>query len=259
MIKEEKIDKLRIRIYKDRSAMGANAANAVAERINNLLTRQEFVNIIFAAAPSQTEFLFFLSKYRDVPWNRVNAFQMDEYVGLKKNSPRSFANFLKKRLFDKAPIRSVFYLDGSAPGIEIECQRYADLLSQYPPDITCMGIGVNTHLAFNDPHTANFNDPLKVKIVDLDFVCRQQQVDDGCFADLSEVPSLAITLTIPGLLQANYIYCIVPGINKAQAVYHTLNGEINEKYPSTILRMHSNAVIYLDLDSSGKIERYLTE
>ncbi|HMG66222.1 MAG TPA: glucosamine-6-phosphate deaminase [Chitinophagaceae bacterium] len=254
MIQERKFDNLIIRIHEERPAMGADAATAVAERINILLSKQDFVNVIFAAAPSQNEFLFFLSKRQDVCWNQVNAFQMDEYVGLNKNARQLFGNFLKEHLFDKLPFNSVYYIDGNASDVELECQRYANLLRQYPPDLSCMGIGVNTHIAFNDPHTANFKDPLQVKIIDLDFVSRRQQVDDGCFENLGEVPSLAITLTIPVLLQANYIYCIVPGINKAEAIYHTLNDEINEKHPSTILRMHPNAVLYLDANSSSKIE-----
>jgi glucosamine-6-phosphate deaminase len=130
-----------------------------------------------------------------------------------------------------------------------------DLLNQNPTDIVCMGIGINTHIAFNDPHVADFNDLQLVKTVELDKVCRQQQVDDGCFDDLGKVPSRAITLTIPALMRANYIYCMVPGSSKSQAVYHTLNSEVNQKYPSTVLRKHSNAILYLDMESSGRIEK----
>jgi glucosamine-6-phosphate deaminase len=254
MMHENCFGNLRVRVYENRSAMGADAAKDVAEKINDLLTKQEFVTIIFAAAPSQNEFLFFLSKQK-ISWSRINCFQMDEYVGLKKNSHQLFGNFLKERLFDKVPFRAVSYLDGNASDIDAECERYSNLLNQYPPDITCMGIGVNAHIAFNDPHVANFNDPLKVKTVDLDLVCRQQQVDDGCFDYISEVPISALTLTIPALLQSNYIYCIVPGVNKAPAVYHTLSSEMNEKYPSTALRMHANTFIYLDIDSATQITK----
>jgi len=233
--------------------MGANAAKDVGDRINELLAHREFVNVIFAAAPSQNEFLYFLSKRQDIPWTRVNAFHMDEYVGLKDDSPQRFGNFLKEKLFDNVPLHVTHYLDGNASDIDAECDRYAGLLIQEPPDIVCMGVGVNTHIAFNDPHVADFNDPLLVKKVELDMVCRQQQVDDGCFKHLSEVPSTAITLTIPALMKGRYIYCIVPGINKSQAVHHTISSEVSEEHPSTILRKHLNAILYLDLDSSSGI------
>jgi glucosamine-6-phosphate deaminase len=236
--------------------MGEGAARDVVNRINDLVLRQEFVNIIFAAAPSQNEFLYFLSRGHDADWSRVNAFHMDEYIGLKNDSPQRFGNFLKERFFDKVSLHSVHYLDGNAPGIEAECNRYSNLLNTNPTDIVCMGIGVNTHIAFNDPHVADVNDPLLIKKVELDQVCRQQQVDDGCFEDLDKVPSTAITLTIPALMRASYIYSIVPGITKSQAVYYTLNSEVNEKYPSTILRRHLNAILYLDLDSSSGIDNH---
>jgi len=253
MIKEIAIENLKVRTYENRRAMGENAAKDVVNRINDLLPLQEFVNIIFAAAPSQNEFLYFLSRRHDVNWSRVNAFHMDEYIGLKNDSPQRFGNFLKERFFDKVSLHAVHYLDGNASGIEAECNRYSNLLNENPTDIDCMGIGVNTHIAFNDPHVADFNDPQLVKKVQLDEVCRQQQVDDGCFDNLGQVPSTAITLTIPALMRANYIYSIVPGITKSQAVYHTLNSEVNEKHPSTILRRHLNAILYLDLDSSSGI------
>ena len=255
IIQEKIIENLRVRIYESRSAMGADAAKDVAEKINDLLAHKEFVNILFAAAPSQNEFLHFLSKRQDVHWNRVNAFHMDEYIGLEKDAPQRFGIFLKERIFDKVSLHALYYLNGNASNIDAECKRYADLLNQYPTDIACMGIGVNTHLAFNDPHVADFDDPQLVKKVELDEVCRQQQVDDGSFDHLSNVPSSAITLTIPALMKTNYIYCIVPGLKKSQAIYHTINGEVNERHPSTVLRRHSNAILYLDLDSSTGIER----
>jgi len=147
----------------------------------------------------------------------------------------------------------VHYINGNAEDLAAECIRYAHLLLQYPADIVCMGIGENTHIAFNDPHMADFNDPLMVKIVSLDEMSRQQQVNDGCFATLDEVPASAITLTVPALLQAHYIYCIVPGNNKAMAVFHTINGEVDEKYPSTSLKKHNNAILYLDKESAAKL------
>lgn len=246
-------NKLKVRVYETRSQMGAEAAKDVAQNIKELLSKQEFVNIIFAAAPSQRELLSSLSQEKDVNWRRVNAFHMDEYVGLDKNAPQSFAHFLNEHIFNKVPLHEVHYINGSAEDLAQECLRYTHLLNRYPADIVCMGIGENTHIAFNDPHTADFNDPHLVKVVTLDEVSRKQQVHDGCFAQVQDVPTFAITLTVPALLQANSVFCVVPGKNKAMAVFHTLNSEVNEKYPSTALKNHINATLYLDNDSAAKL------
>lgn len=250
-IKEFKVDKLKVKIFDSRQNLGTVAARDVAQRIKELLDGQKEINMIFAAAPSQNEFLETLSK-SELDWNRINAFHMDEYIGLAKTHPERFGNYLKKAIFEKVPFGQVFYLNG-LEGPHRECQRYADLLMRYPPDIVCLGIGENTHLAFNDPHVANFEDPLMVKVVELDTISRQQQVHDGCFAKLAEVPKAAITLTIPTLMRAKYVFCMVPGANKADAVSHTLQDEISEQHPSTTLRAHDHAVLYLNKESAGKL------
>ena len=251
-IKELTANELKVKIYQSRLEMGANAAEEVAGKIKELLLERDQVNMIFAAAPSQNEFLAALSQEQGIDWHRVNAFHMDEYISLPKNAPQSFGQFLRERIFDKVRFNEVHYLDGNAD-VEEECLRYTKLLLLNPPHIVCMGIGENAHIAFNDPHLADFDDPLLVKVVKLDEVSRQQQVHDGCFAHIDDVPVSAITLTIPALLQAETIYCIVPGEKKAEAVYHTLNSEVIERYPSTILRRHSNATLYLDKDSAAKL------
>ncbi|HEY9194815.1 MAG TPA: 6-phosphogluconolactonase [Mucilaginibacter sp.] len=245
-------DKLTIKIAGSRHLMGLVAAGEVAQKINELLQAKPFVNIIFAAAPSQNEFLEALLTH-DIDWSRLNGFHMDEYLRLDAGAPQGFGNFLRTRLFDQVAFNSVYYLDGNAPDEHEECLRYAGLLTQFPADIACLGIGENTHLAFNDPHVADFNDPAMVKIVDLDNACRVQQVNDGCFARIEDVPTHALTLTIPVLMGAPYVYAIVPGEKKADAVAHTLNSEIGEKHPSTILRQHPNAVLFIDDKSSIKI------
>jgi glucosamine-6-phosphate deaminase len=216
-VKELKADKLNVKIYETRIEMGASAAHAVADKIEELLLKQDFVNIIFAAAPSQNEFLSTLCD-QQVQWKKVNAFHMDEYVGLDEKAPQRFGQFLRERIFDKVPFHEVYYLNGSNEDTEAECERYSQLLRQYPADIVCMGIGENAHVAFNDPHDADFNDPLMVKLVTLDEASRIQQVHDGCFGRLEDVPRSAITLTVPSLLCAKSIFCIVPGHNKAQAI-----------------------------------------
>lgn len=252
-MKLQVVDNLIIKIHQNRFFLGAEAALTVCAKINYLLGQQDVVNIIFASAPSQNEFLDALVEDTNVDWGRVNAFHVDEYLELPKNDPRSFAAFLNKKIFNHLPFLSVNYIDGNAADIGAECKRYTKLLAEFPADIVCLGIGENGHLAFNDPHVADFNDPSSVKMVKLDAACRQQQVSDGCFAQLGEVPAYAITLTIPALMAGKYIYCVVPGKNKASAVYNTAHGDIIEKYPSTILRKHANAVLFLDKSSSSLI------
>lgn len=250
-MKQQTANKLTVNIYENRALMGLAAADVVCNRIIKLLTEQEFVNIIFAAAPSQNEFLAALTESKTVEWSRINAFHMDEYIGLPKNDAHTFAYFLHGKIFSQLNFHSINYINGNAGDLNGECDRYAKLLQQYPADIVCMGIGENGHIAFNDPHVADFNDPLKVKIVTLDTACRQQQVNDGCFAELSEVPEQALTLTIPALTSAKYVYCMVPGPKKAKAVCNTVYADIIEDYPSTILRRHDNGILFLDEDSSS--------
>jgi glucosamine-6-phosphate deaminase len=240
---------VRVEVYEARAPMGAAAAAQVADRINQLLDQQPFVNIVFAAAPSQNEFLTAL-RTAEVGWQRIRAFHMDEYIGLDLDATQGFGHYLREMLFDKVPLAAVYYINGNAADCELECQRYSDLLQRFPTDIVCMGIGENGHIAFNDPPVADFNDPLRVKPVVLDPVCRQQQVNDGCFSTLDAVPLRALTLTIPALIAAKFLYCIVPGSSKATAVFSTLNKEIREEYPATIIRTHPHAVLFLDKASA---------
>jgi glucosamine-6-phosphate deaminase len=246
------VDKLKVVVFDSRKELGEQAASVVAAKINELLESKNYINMIFAAAPSQNEFLETLIK-QDVAWSKINAFHMDEYVGLKEDAPQGFGNFLRERLFEKVPFRSVHFLNGNAADLQEECSRYEALLKQHPTDIVCMGIGENTHIAFNDPHVADFNDPKLVKVVDLDEACRQQQVNDGCFREISEVPVYALTLTVPALVKSDFAYCIVPGEKKAAAVGHTFNQPISADYPSTILRQHNHAMLFIDKDSASQV------
>jgi len=245
-------DKLAIEVFENRTLMGATAAVQVERRIKALMQEQPFVNIIFAAAPSQNEFLQAL-RASDVNWSRVRAFHMDEYIGLSRDAVQGFGNFLGHALFNEVPLAAVHYINGQAVGWQEECERYAALLKQYPPDIVCMGIGENGHIAFNDPPVADFRDPLRVKVVVLDAACRQQQVNDGCFSSLQAVPARAITLTIPALMTARYLYCMVPGKLKASAVFNTLHKKISEEVPASIIRTHPQATLYLDKLSSANL------
>jgi glucosamine-6-phosphate deaminase len=252
-VRKHQIDRLKIAIYPERSAMGQAAAAAVAERIRALAARQDAIRMIFAAAPSQNEFLQALVETDGLPWAKVTAFHMDEYIGLAPGAPQRFGEFLRTRLFDRVPFGRIHYLNPAAGEAAQECARYASLLAAAPIDIICMGIGENGHIAFNDPPVADFNDPRAVKVVDLDPVCRQQQVNDSCFASLNEVPKQAVTLTVPTLAAGKSLFIIVPGTTKSKAVHDTLLGEIGTPCPASILRTHPDAVLYLDIDSAAAL------
>lgn len=243
-------DKLTVKIMPSRSEMGKVAARDIAERIKLMLEERDEINMIFAAAPSQNEVLASLLEDKGIEWGRINAFHMDEYIGLPKDAPQGFGNFLVDHIFGKAPFKTVNLIRSDAEPQE-ECERYTALLKKYPCDICVMGIGENGHIAFNDPPVADFSDPLFVKPVELDSICRNQQVHDGCFASLDDVPTHALTLTCPTLASATYKFCIVPAPTKAKAVSAMISCEISEKCPATILRTCDNAVLYLDNDSSS--------
>ncbi len=243
-------DKMVVKIFDTRDEMGKAASEDIRKAIEECLLKKEEINIIFAAAPSQNDMLYHLCGYDDIEWERINAFHMDEYIGLEKTAPQCFSNFLKNAIFDKKPFKSVNLIDPSS-SIEEECKRYGELLKKYPVDIVLMGIGENGHIAFNDPPVADFCDKEIIKPVKLDEVCRQQQVNDGCFEKLSDVPTHALTLTVPTLMAAEYNFCVVPAPTKAQAVKRTIEGDISEECPATILRKKDNAVMYCDKDSAS--------
>jgi len=247
-------DELQVQIYPSRAEMGKAAAEEMAVVLKKLLKSQDNVRMIFASAPSQNDFFIHLATIEDIDFSRVTAFHLDEYIGLPADAPQGFGNFLKERLFSKlSPLGEIHFIDSQAQDPQAECDRYAALLNAAPIDIVCMGIGENAHIAFNDPPVADFNDPKLVKIVELDQICRQQQVNDGCFASLDLVPTHAVTLTVPAIMRGKAVFCMVPGPTKANAVYNTLEKEITTAYPSSILRMKQGAVLYLDTDSAVKL------
>ncbi len=248
-----KKDELLIRAYPTRAEMGAAAAAEVSAKIRALLAEKPFLRMVFAAAPSQEDFLQVLRADDSIDFSRIVAFHLDEYVGLAKDAPPGFGNFLRARLFDRVTFRQVHFMDGLAPDIAAECRRYGALLNEAPPDIACIGIGENAHLAFNDPPVADFADRDAVKVVELDQVCRVQQVHDGCFTRLEQVPTHALTMTIPAILAAAHIYSIVPAKTKANAVYHSLNDPISTAWPASVLRRCPGAVLYLDADSAARL------
>ena len=245
-----KADKLSVNIYDTRRNMGEAAASDIASCIKKLLLQKDFIYMIFAAAPSQNEMLESLIADKEIEWNRVHALHMDEYVNLPADAPQGFGNFLRRAIFDRVPFASV-NLIGTDADSDATCRRYDALLAANKVDIVCMGIGENGHIAFNDPHVADFNDPCRIKKVDLDQKCRQQQVNDGCFQTIDQVPTHALTLTIPTLYNVENIFCVVPAATKAEAVKNTVSGPVAESCPASILRKHDKAILYTDADSAA--------
>lgn len=250
-IKEFIKNQLLVKIFKNREEMGKNVSQDVAKKISEIIGEKGKVNIVFAAAPSQNEFLDELVKCNNINWDKITAFHMDEYVGLDYDAPQKFGNYLNEHIFNKVNFGKVYYIDEKGKSPEELIIRYSDLLKKHPIDIICMGIGENGHIAFNDPYVANFADPEIVKIVNLDQKCRMQQVHDKCFKSLEEVPTHALTMTIPNLFVANYIYCIVPTKNKSKAVERTINGKIDSSCPASILRCHQRTILYLDNEAAS--------
>ena len=242
LIRSGKKDLLAWRAWSDRESMGLAAAAYAEGLIRALLAEKEELRMIFAAAPSQNEVLKNLAASPNIPWERIHAFHMDEYVGLDPDAPQGFGNFLRDRLFGLVPFRSVNYLQ--------DPETYTELLNVAEIDICCMGIGENGHIAFNDPPVADFEDSKTVKIVELDAVCRQQQVNDGCFASLADVPTHAMTLTIPTLFACRHLVCTVPAATKRNAVTRLLTDDtVSTALPASILRRHPSATLFLDADS----------
>ena len=250
-MKYMKVGQMQVYIAESRAQMGEISGHDVAAMLKTLLAIKDEINVMFAAAPSQNDVLATLVSDKEIAWNRVNAFHMDEYIGLSRTAPQGFGNFLRKRVFSKADFKTVNYINPEAADPQAEADRYEALLKEFPMDVCILGIGENGHVAFNDPGEADFNDPRLVKVVKLDERCRQQQVNDGCFATINDVPKTAMTVTVPGLLRAKAMFCIVPTTNKAEAVKNTVKGEINDMCPASILRTKAGAKLYLDPDAAS--------
>ncbi len=250
--KEFKAGLMTVKVYDTRKNMGLEAGKEAAQYLRDLLARKEEINVVFAAAPSQNEFLATLAEESGIDWSRVNALHMDEYVGLPADHPAGFGNFLKRAIWDKINCKSVTLI-GCEKTAEQAVADYDKVLRGRKIDIVFFGIGENGHIAFNDPGEADFNDPALIKKVKLDEVCRMQQVHDGCFASIDEVPQYALSLTVPELMSCDKAFVVVPAPAKANAVKATIEHEISDQVPSTILRQHPDATLYVDSDSGKYI------
>jgi glucosamine-6-phosphate deaminase len=250
--RDEMIDSLRVVVHADATSLAVTAAREAAAVMNEAVARRGVVHAMFATGNSQLAFVAALvGSTLDAPWDRTVVFHMDEYVGVGADHPAGFRRWIRSRIGEAAPVLAAHYLDGLAPDPAAECARYASLLAAHPLDLCCLGIGENGHLAFNDPPVADFDDPLDVKVVELDRACRQQQVGEGHFPTLDAVPRLAMTVTVPALLRAGAVLAVVPEGRKAEAVRAALLGPVSTACPASALRSIDHATLHLDADSAG--------
>ncbi len=247
--------RLRIHVSRDREEAAKEAERGAVCLLRSLLAAQEGVRAMFAAAASQAAFLGLLCGEPGIAWSRVETFQLDEYVGLPAGHPAAFGEWLRRRLFDRARPKAVFSLDPGADHPEVECERYASRLVEAPIDVAFVGIGENGHLAFNDPGVADFSDPLAVRVVTLDEVSRMQQVHDGAFSRLDDVPTRAMTVTLPTIMRARRISLLAGGPRKAAAVAAMLEGPVSTACPASGLRRHPDVDVFLDADAAAALRR----
>ena len=238
-----------IKIYEDKTSLGRAAAEQAAVSLRQAIQEGGRARIIAATGASQFEFLDALTAMPAIEWPRVEMFHLDEYIGLPASHPASFRKYLLERLINKTGITKYHFLDGEGD-VPAVVRRVSAELTAAPIDIAFVGIGENGHLAFNDP-PANFQTEEPYIIVDLDEPCRRQQVGEGWFANLSEVPKRAMSMSVRQILKAREILCVVPDARKAQAVKSCLEGEVSPLAPASILRTHPNTTVFLDKLSSA--------
>ena len=252
-LQEFSVDALKVRVFADEPVLAAEAAALAATQLKSAIAKQGSAAAILASGNSQLHFLENLFVRADIDWSAVTCFHMDEYLGVTADHPASFRRYMREHVERRVKPKAFHYLAGDALEPLTECERYVGLLRAQPIDFCCLGLGENGHLAFNDPEVADFADPHGVKIVKLDLRCRQQQVNQGHFAGLENVPQYALTLTIPTLLSARKVLCLAPEKRKASPVRDLLQGPITTKCPASILRRQAHATLLLDEASASRL------
>ena len=239
-----------LRVFKDKASLGHASAEQAATTIRRALAARGEARIITATGAAQFEFLAALTATPNIDWPKVEAFHLDEYIGLPAAHPGSFQKFLKDNLASKTGIVNFHYLDGNARDVAAAAGEVGRKLASAPIDIAFLGIGENGHIAFNDP-PADFITEDPYLIVNLDEACRRQQVGEAWFHDISQVPERAISMSARQILKARELLVVVPDERKARAVKACLEGEITPMAPASILRKHPNATVYLDYNSDS--------
>jgi glucosamine-6-phosphate deaminase len=251
--KRFRIGSLKLEVHENGQAAGEAAAQAAAGKLNELRRLEATIGVIFATGASQLDTLHALTGMADVPWPQIKGFHLDEYVGMSSDHPASFRRYLRENLTGKVQMKEFFEIDGTAPDIQDVCREYIDNIRSTNPSLCLMGVGENGHLAFNDPAEARFDDPVDMKLVHLDALCREQQFAEGWFRSLDEVPTVAMTLTIPALFRVPTLIGSVPGSRKAKIMRLALEGPISTDCPASILRTHPDATVYLDKESAAEL------
>jgi glucosamine-6-phosphate deaminase len=248
------VEKIPVLVLESNEALGARAADDLAGILAQAIADHGLASVILATGNSQLSFMKALRVKEGIEWDKVVVFHMDEYLGMSDQHPASFPRYIREKLTDIVQPRAFFPIRGDAPDVEAELDRYAALLKQYPPDACVLGIGENGHLAFNDP-PADFGTPETIHVVTLDARCRMQQVGEGHFRTLDEVPRQAYSLTVPALLSARRVLAVVPEARKAEAVKVALEGPVTPDCPASILRTQPHVTLYLDPDSAALLDR----
>ena len=244
------VDRATVTVHPDVDAMARAAADEALAVLRAAVEARGVAHAMFATGNSQMAFVHALVAQTDgVPWSQTVVFHMDEYVGVGPDHPAGFQCWIRERIVDPAHPKAAYYVEGLGDPEE-ECARYAGLLCEHPLDLCCLGVGENGHLAFNDPPVADFDDPRDVKVVELDTACRMQQVNEGHFEGLADVPAHAITVTIPALLRASRVIAVVPESRKAEPVAAALTGPVSTSCPASVLRTVAHVSIHLDPDSA---------
>ena len=245
---------MEVRVFGSKAEMAAEAARRAGAALREAIARTGHAHVIAATGASQFEFLDALVKEPGIEWARTIFFHLDEYVGLPETHAASFRGYLKERIVDRVHPGAFHFIDGAASDPDAECRRYAELLARHPLDLCCLGIGENGHLAFNDP-PADFQSSRPYLVVQLDASCRRQQLGEGWFASIEDVPQRAISMSISQILKSREIVCVAPDARKAQAVRDCLEGEVSPAHPASILQRHPRTTVFLDADSAALLAR----
>jgi glucosamine-6-phosphate deaminase len=245
-----------VQIYSTVEKMGIAAAARGAEKIREAITARGEANIIIATGASQFAMLQNLIKAPAIDWSKVTMFHLDEYVGIPESHPASFRKYIKERFVAKlpSPLKAAYYVDGSNPNPQQTCDELGKIIAKHPIDVCFIGIGENGHIAFNDP-PADFDTEAAYLVVNLDEPCRKQQLGEGWFPTLEDVPKQAISMSVRQILKSKTIINTVPDARKAHAVKITIEGELCPKHPASVIRFHPDCVTYLDAASSADLSR----